>query len=188
MTKRIVITGGPGTGKTFLVRELEKAGYQCYHEVIREMTSSVIAEAGTSEDLINPLAFVSDPLTFNRNLLQSRLKQFIHATHSQEPFVFYDRGMPDVLAYMDYFEQPYSKTFSSPCAESRYDLIFLLPPWKEIYSRDSERFETFEQACEIHDHLERTYTNFGYRVLPVGIGPVKERMRYILNTLKAQNG
>ena len=43
MIKRIVITGGPGTGKTALVRELENRGYDCFHEIIREMTEAATA-------------------------------------------------------------------------------------------------------------------------------------------------
>ncbi|MEJ2163439.1 MAG: AAA family ATPase [Robiginitalea sp.] len=71
MAKRILITGGPGTGKSVLVRELENHGYQCFHEIIREMTKSVREEEGTENSLTNPLAFVSDPWTFNKTLLLS---------------------------------------------------------------------------------------------------------------------
>ncbi len=188
MARRIVITGGPGTGKTVLVREFEKKGYVCFHEVIREMTSSALTEKEPDTEINNPLTFVSDPHDFNNNLLKSRLAQFHRARDFQESFVFYDRGMPDVLAYMDYFRQPYTHEFTTPCIEFRYDQIFLLPPWQEIYPRDAERFEDFEAACEIHDHLERTYAEFGYEVLPVEKGSIKDRMEQILQKVISLHG
>jgi broad-specificity NMP kinase len=40
--KRIVITGGPGTGKTSVIAKLEDSNFYCYHEVIRSMTKDVI--------------------------------------------------------------------------------------------------------------------------------------------------
>ncbi len=75
-TKRIVITGGPGTGKTMLVTALEEEGFFCFHEVIRDMTLE--AKNGNIEnlELVNPIAFVEDSKSFNDKLLQLRLAQF----------------------------------------------------------------------------------------------------------------
>ena len=183
MTKRIVITGGPGTGKTVLVRELEKRGYVCFHEIIREMTEAARREEEPGKQLVNPLAFVRDPLSFNRRILHGRIGQFRSADNIQAPFVFYDRGIPDVLAYMDYFKQDYDGEFSGPCHKFRYDQVFLLPPWKEIYTRDEERLESFQQACEIHKYLEQTYLECGYVVHTLEFGTVQSRISVLLNRL-----
>ena len=40
MNKKILITGGPGTGKTELIRGLEKKGYNCENEIVRDITES----------------------------------------------------------------------------------------------------------------------------------------------------
>jgi predicted ATPase len=38
MNKKILITGGPGTGKTELIKGLEHRGYTCEHEIVRKIT------------------------------------------------------------------------------------------------------------------------------------------------------
>ena len=36
--QKIVITGGPGTGKSSIIRQLEKHGHECLHEISRQVT------------------------------------------------------------------------------------------------------------------------------------------------------
>ncbi|HEX5742987.1 MAG TPA: AAA family ATPase, partial [Flavobacteriaceae bacterium] len=38
MQNKIVITGGPGTGKSTLINELIKRGYNCLEEISRDIT------------------------------------------------------------------------------------------------------------------------------------------------------
>ncbi len=181
MAKKTVITGGPGTGKTALIEELERRGHYCFHEFIREMTLD--AKKKEVEALTNPLTFVEDPLTFNRMLLQARIGQFEDAIKLQLTPVFFDRGIPDVLAYMDYFGQAYDSEFTGPCNEYKYDTVIVLPPWKAIYRRDNERMESFEEACEIHDCLARTYRSFGYDVKSIQFGTIEDRVNQVLEIL-----
>ena len=183
-SRRIVITGGPGTGKTAVVNQLEKKGFNCLHEIIRSMTLEARKEGDEKEQRTNPLAFVSDPFEFNRQILEGRVKQFELAQNNTQEILFYDRGLPDVLAYMDYFEQEYGEDFEEVCQTYKYDDVLLLPPWKEIYVSDNERLETFEEALEIHRFLEDTYHRFGYEPITVPQGSVEERTIYALEKLR----
>lgn len=188
MAKRIVITGGPGTGKTVLVRRLEEMGYPCFHEIIREMTLEALERETRAERVTNPLAFVSDPQAFNRQLLDGRIRQFHLAEELQHPIVFYDRGIPDVLAYMDYFSQPFDTQFSEPCEVLRYDAVVLLPPWQAIYRQDGARLESFEEACEIHHSLESRYRTHGYEVRTLETGPVAHRLQRLFHLISDIHG
>ncbi len=181
--KRIVITGAPGTGKTSIIIKLEESKFFCFHEVIRTMTQEAKKNDGASPIVSNPIVSVSDPYEFNTKILNARVQQFKDAIHTNSDILFYDRGIPDVLAYMNYFNQPYEDHFISVCKKHRYDHIFLLPPWEEIYVSDGERYESFEQAKEIHLHLLETYTQLGYNCTIVPFGTVEERNGFILNTI-----
>ncbi len=182
--KRIVITGAPGTGKTSVIIKLEDANFFCFHEIIRSMTQEAKKNDATNPIVSNPIVSVSDPYAFNTLILNGRLQQYKDALAIDKDVIFYDRGIPDVLAYMTYFKQPYEQHFFTTCKDNTYDHIFLLPPWKEIYVSDEERFESFEQAQEIHHHLLETYSQLGYNCIEVPFGTVENRINFILNNIK----
>lgn len=178
--KRIVITGAPGTGKTTIINKLEQDHFFCFHEIIRAMTQEAKNNGGSNTMKSNPIVSVSDPYQFNLLILNGRIQQYKDASDESADVLFYDRGIPDVLAYMDYFEQVYEQDFIKACEEHKYDRVFLLPPWEDIYVSDEERYESFEQATQLHHHLLETYTRFGYNCIEVPFGTVEERNNFIL--------
>lgn len=181
--KKIVITGGPGTGKTSIIAELKNQNYHCFDEIIRSLTIEAKEENHASKHISNPIGFVNNPLDFNTRLLNGRLDQFKQAAFIEKPLVFFDRGIPDVLAYMSFFNQSYSEDFINICQKNRYSDIFLLPPWGAIYTVDNERFESFDEALKIHDYLEDIYKKLGYNIIEVPFGSIQERTNFIINSL-----
>ena len=184
VSKKIVITGGPGTGKSSLVRHLEASGHICYPEIIRNLTEAAKEASDKEEFTTNPLAFVDDPLAFNKKLLDGRMQQFQDASGNNSDLIFFDRGIPDVLAYMDYFQQEYSEEYQNACKEMRYDRVILLPPWEAIYQSDGERFESFKEAQEIHTFLMQTYMRYDYEPYILPTAPIPQRAALILEALR----
>lgn len=172
----VVIIGGPGTGKTTIIDGLITKGYCCYPEISREVTME--AKKKGIEQL-----FLENPLLFSELLLEGRKKQFQNATAEPHSVVFLDRGIPDILAYMHYIGDSYPAFFDQACREHIYNKIFILPPWEKIYVSDDERYENFEQAKLIYNHLVETYQTYGYQLIEVPIGTVMERIDFILKQL-----
>ena len=175
-TQKIALIGGPGTGKTTLINTLSSKGYKCMQEISRQITLEA-QEKGIEQ------LFLEDPLLFSKQLLFGRQKQFLEADSLDEEVVFFDRGLPDVVAYLEYLKCSYPKSFKTICSQHSYDKVFILKPWKAIYEQDNERYETFEQALVLHDFLIKTYTHYGYSIIDTPIGTVEERIDFILNHL-----
>ena len=98
INKKVVITGGPGTGKTSVIEELKNRGYKCFDEGSRDIILNLSLKGKT---------FKSDPLTFSDYLYTVRNK---HYTDSQKKeynrkTVFFDRGVHDILAYLRYINK-----------------------------------------------------------------------------------
>ncbi len=182
-TKKIVITGGPGTGKTSIINDLKNKKFHCFDEIIRSLTLEAKKEDDTSNHISNPIAFVNNPNEFNTRLIKGRISQFIEANTVNKDLIFFDRGIPDVLAYMDFFNQEYDDFFLDSCKNHRYTNVFILPPWELIYKSDNERFETFEEAVKIHTALENIYKKLGYNLIDVPFNTIENRTDFILNTL-----
>jgi predicted ATPase len=173
----IVLIGGPGTGKTTLINTLIEKGYRCYPEVSREVIQNAQKEG------IDQL-FLEKPLLFSELLLQGRIKQHQDARNETQELVFLDRGIPDVVAYLDFVNNEYPEEFTKACEQFKYDRLFLLPPWEEIYQSDNERYESFEQATQLYQFLAKTYANFGYQITEVPKDTVNNRVDFILNSIE----
>lgn len=174
--RKIVITGGPGTGKSSIIHTLEDKGETCLHEISRQVTLEAQKEG------IDQL-FLEKPLLFSEKLLQGRLQQYLQAKEFKADHIFIDRGLPDVVAYMDYFDTSYPDIFHETCEQNRYDQIFILPPWQEIYTSDNERYESFEEALKISSYLYSTYRRYGYEPIEVPKLSVEERTNFILDKI-----
>jgi predicted ATPase len=173
--KRVIITGGPGFGKTSIVDELESRNYACIHEVSRKIIKEQLETRGD----ILPWKNLK---RFSELLMELRIKQFDEVLH--QGFTFFDRGIPDIISYMqrsdlhipvDYFSHVNKCTY--------YSTVFIVPPWKEIYKIDGERKENFETAVDLHDYISETYQNFGYETVVLPKVSVKERADFILQYL-----
>jgi predicted ATPase len=172
----IVLIGGPSSGKSTLINALINKGYACLPEISREIITKAQKEG------IDQL-FLEQPLLFSEILLKGRKKQFTEAKNHVDKIVFIDRGLPDVIAYMNFMGDVSPDVFTETCKTHQYTRVFMLPPWEEIYVSDTERYESYAQALEIHAHLIETYNSFGYDIIEVPKDTVEKRTAFILNKI-----
>lgn len=176
MQQKIVFIGGPGTGKSTVINKMIEAGHTCMPEISREITLQA------QKDGIDQL-FLEDPLLFSTKILEGREKQFLEASELACNLVFFDRGIPSVHAYMRYFNTEVPPIFLEKSKKYAYQKVFQFLPWKEIYTSDNERYETFEESVIISRFLHDAYTELGYEIIKVPFGSVEERCKFIMNSL-----
>ena len=177
MQQKIVLIGGPGTGKSTVLNDLSNRGFHCMPEVSREVTLD--AQKKGIQQL-----FLTDPLLFSKMLLEGREKQYKEADEANSDWVFFDRGLPDVFAYLNYTNDTYPGYFKEKSEQYQYSYIFAFRPWRKIYVSDNERYESYEESVVINDHIEQAYKDLGYQIIPVPFGSVEERSDFIINWLK----
>ena len=171
-----MLIGGPGTGKSTVLKELQNRNYYCMPEVSREVIQQ--AQQKGIEQL-----FLTDPLLFSKMLLEGRERQYIEAERNDSKVAFFDRGLPDVHAYMEYANDTYPKYFLEKSIQYKYDHVFLFKPWREIYISDNERYESFEESMKIDAFLQSAYLELDYLIVDVPFGSIDQRVNFILNWL-----
>ena len=169
--KKILITGGPSTGKTSLVSELKKYGFYCFEEISRELTQRM-RNQGIEQ------YFLNNPIEFSKELFKLRFKQYEQEVESHN-FIVYDRGPIDVLAYLDFKKIKIPIDLINKSKEISYDHIFIMKPWKNIYVNDSERYETFEECINIHKSLLKTYKKFDLDLVELPNSSIDERIKFV---------
>lgn len=173
---RVVITGGPGTGKSSIIESLKKMNFNVFNESSREVTKKY--KNNDSEQY-----FLSNPIDFSNILMDKRKKQFEEGSKSKNDYFFYDRGIPDILAYLNFKKIEYKSSMMKEILKYNYDTIFIAEPWEAIYTNDSERYETYNELLEIDFHIKKMYKQLGYKIIILPKKSVNDRVTFILKTV-----
>lgn len=168
--KRYVLTGSPGSGKTTLLQALQSELITCFEEVFR-----VLFLQAKDRGVDSP--FQDEPLALSEEIIKGRVADFHAAAASK--IHLYDRGIHDVIAYLEGIQVEVPKHFVEIGESHIYDKIFILPPWQEIFANDQERIENFDETEAIHNELITTYTAYGMPPIVVPKLSVEKRVSFL---------
>jgi len=175
-----LISGGPGAGKTTLLAALRRAGFAGCDEVSRQLIREQVA-------LGSALVPWHDLGGFAELALERMVAQ--HAAASQRGgTIFFDRGLPDLIAYLTAAGLPVAPAYYRAVTACPYErLAFLTPPWPSIYVNDPERWHTPAEAAALYEVLHATYSALGFEVCVLPRAAVAARVAFVQATLGAQN-
>lgn len=172
----VVITGGPGSGKTTLIELLAGRGICTMPEAGRSIIQDQVAIGG------NALPW-ADRSAFAELMLGWELRSYREALRQSGPVAF-DRGVPDVLAYLRVSGLRVPSHVEKAAEIFRYHRrVFIAPPWEEIFAGDAERKQSFEEAQATYQALVETYSQLNYELVPLPLTSIEDRARFVIETL-----
>lgn len=172
---RVILTGGPGGGKSSLLEELRKTNFLCVDEVARKIIKKEVAKGG------NRLPW-EDSKKFRDYMFEEQVKVCESIKH--KGLVFFDRGPIDCIAYSNLIGVDISEEMDRIARQIKFNnLVFVTPPWEEIYQNDKERKQTFQEAIETYEKIVMAYRDYGYEPLDLPKVSVGKRIEFILKKL-----
>lgn len=168
-----VLTGGPGVGKTAVLRELERGGELVVEENARAVIRDQVAQGGLGLPWGDNDRFVL--LTMERDLAA------FDARLDETRRVFFDRGLFDMYGTNGTTPPP---SLIEAVRTLRYNRrVFVFPPWREVYRTDAERRQDWAEAERTHERVRATLSALNYEAVDVPTGTVEARADFILTNL-----
>lgn len=150
---KIIITGGPCSGKSTIIRMLEQEFPQLHY--VPEVATIIIAQLG-----IRPPSSALEEVRFQKTIF--RTQRIFEATSLQYAMtqrkagLILDRGTVDAVAYLKNGWTQFESTLHTTATQeyAQYDkVIYLGMPAQDVYDRERlnnpARSETFEQASRL---------------------------------------
>lgn len=171
MKHLIVISGCSGGGKSTLLAELARRGFATIEEPGRRVVREELASGGHALPWVDATAFA-------RRITAMTQADYDAARALPGP-VFFDRGLIDAAVALVHAG---GETLLADLATHyRYHrLVFLAPPWPELFASDAERRHDLDAAIAEYDRLAAAYPALGYEVILLPKASVAERITFLL--------
>ena len=167
-----VITGGPDSGKTTVIKHLSELGYYTVPEYARLFIDKELENGKTLEEIRG------DEIKFHIRVVKFKLS--LERKTPRNKIVFFDRGLPDSIAYYKFLNVKPSQLIIK-MSKNRYKKVFLLDALS--YKNDYARNESEKDAQRIHELIKQTYKEFVYEIVTVPVMAIKKRVELILQNI-----
>jgi predicted ATPase len=175
MTQRIVISGCSGGGKSTLLAELARRGHRTFAEPGRDIVKAELASGGEALPWTNPQHFAERCITV--------AIEHIKASEA-ETLAFFDRSLIDAVSALEHMNLPVPEAAHRALAENPYThRVFMAPPWRELFTTDTERRHSFEDSEAEYERLQVSYKTRGHDIVLIPKQSVEQRFNFILQNL-----
>ena len=99
--------------------------------------------------------------------------------------VFFDRGLPDLIAYSKCFNLNIGSELQASRIYSYNRTVFFTSAWEQIYINDAERRIGFDAVKVFESDLRQAYLELGFQLVDVPLLSIAERVDFILSFIQA---
>jgi len=171
-----VLSGCSGGGKSTLLQVLRRLGFPTFEEPGRRIVRAEQELRGSALPWVDPEAFAI-------KAIERSVDAFEQAASLDGP-VFYDRSFIDAVSFVSSINGRLRAEHQRLIDTRRYaNLVFLTPPWPEIFQNDAERQASFDTAVEEYERLELSFTEFGYDPIVLPKVSVEDRADFVLDLI-----
>lgn len=173
----VAVSGCSGGGKSSLLEELARRGFRTVPEPGRRVVEAELKAGGGALPWTDMAAFARAAL----DLARCDLAQAATAGGT----VFFDRGVVDAAVALAHATGgPLAALADQP---PYHRLVFLTPPWPEIYVRDDARQHGLDAAVQEYERLVEAWPRLGFQIRIVPRAPLAERADWLLAALHSSD-
>lgn len=175
----VVISGCSGGGKSALLQELAGRGHQIFEEPGRKIVKQQLATGGDALPWLDVARFAERCIDVALDYIAT----------PRTGLAFCDRSMVDAMSGLEHLGLPApAKAIAALRAAPYHRIVFLTPPWRELFAADAERRHSFEDACSEYERLLIAYPRFGHKTVVLPKLSIEARADFILSCLRDEGG
>jgi len=172
---KIIITGGPCSGKTSVLNELEKRGYK----VVPEAAIQLIHAENEGEKRVYPWTEFD---AFQKRVIEKQIEN--EKVYENEKLVLLDRSLIDGEGYYANRGMNPPETLPAQVKAAKYDVVFILDMLPEKYwtvnDGEHRRMQTYADGQSIHTRIIEVYERSGLKIINIPVlEPVEDRTNLI---------
>lgn len=173
--RHVVLSGCSGGGKSTLLAELARRGFETVEEPGRRIVAEELRGDGRALPWVDPGAFA-------RRAVEMATRDRDRMRDGPE-WVFFDRGLIDAAVALDHAAGiPAFHTLEKTNPYHRQ--VFLTPPWPEIFVEDRERRHGLDEAVAEYERLVAAFEDLGYEGIVLPKTDVQARADFLLDRLR----
>lgn len=190
MIKKIVLTGGPGSGKTTVIESIKKNFGGKYKVIVVDETASYLINMGLRPFGDNAI----DMVDFQELVLKTQLAKedvvdrAVEVLPDEDIIIIYDRGLLDNCAYItaEEFQEVlnrFDKSYTINEFLEKYDLIINLVSREDFYTTDNNpaRSEAVDEALKLGSKTLAAWVGHSNLKIVSPKDEIDEKIKEVLN-------
>lgn len=159
------------------MEELARRGHSVFPEPGRQIVREQLLIGGDALPWTNLERFVEQCV--------ARAIHFHTLARPEKGNVFFDRSLIDAVAALEADGRPVPAAYRNAMERRRYaPVVFLAPPWEDLFRSDTERRHGFADAIREYERLLDAYPACGYEPVTLPKATVGERADFMTAELK----